>query len=172
MHDMVPNELLYTFAQVGSAFAGFSTLVAVVGNRGFATATVVSMLILSLIVVLFSLLPNVPLFDLESEGGWRAVSGLYCFAWASYWVYVMYGFRVRRYGIGFAEMSLANRVNAYITHPLSILALLAAFSGKFGDTVHVAYTVCLLVMLGLSGFLFVQLTNTLIKGNNAGGENR
>jgi len=163
MHSVVPNELLYTIAQVGSAFAGFSTIVAAVGNRGFTTNQVVSIVILSLLVVFFSLVPNLPFFDLESDGGWRTASGLYFVAWMSYWVYVMQGFRTNRYDVGFGDMSLPNKLNAFVTHPISILALLSSCLGAFDGSTNVVYSVCLLVMLGLAGFLFVQLTTTLVE---------
>ena len=165
---MIEPDFLYIIAEVGAAFAGFSTLVAIIGNRGFVTAQVVSMLMLSVLVVLFALLPSLPAFDLADTGTWRVVSGLYAVSWAIYWVNVLHGFRTYRYGVGFAELAWTNRINAFVVHPGSIAMLIGTAIGLFGDAAASVYTAALFVMLAMSGFLFVQLTHTLISRRDVG----
>ena len=82
---MNEHEFLYTVAQVGAAYAGFSTLVAVLGHQRLGTAVpgrILLMLLLSIIAVSFALLPTVPIhFGVPEEVSWRVMSGIYAVAW-------------------------------------------------------------------------------------------
>ena len=59
---MVDSDFLYSVAQVGATYAGFSTLVAVVAYRektGPISGRIYYMLLLSLIVIMSSFLPQI-----------------------------------------------------------------------------------------------------------------
>ena len=94
---MVEADFLFTIAEVAAAFAGFSTLVVVVARRSrdttgrLATTRLTNMLRLSLLVILFSLVPYLPTYSgLSKIGAWRVSSGLFATLWLAY---IAYGLR-------------------------------------------------------------------------------
>jgi hypothetical protein len=78
------TELLYTIAEVAVAFAGFASLVSVLGRRysrddpRLDALRLRAMLLSSLIVIGFSLFPFLPIWlGLSDAGVWRISSGAY-----------------------------------------------------------------------------------------------
>lgn len=162
---MVGEEFLYSVAQVGATYAGFSTLVAVVaykGETGAIPARIYYMLLLSLIVVLASFLPLlIQYFQLAPELAWRLASGLYALAWGSYWINAIVSIK-NRFG-SIQRLSFLNKFNTYVAHPASIAALLLGLIGVLGDLVSAAYAAALFVMLYMSAYLFFQIVVSFLK---------
>jgi hypothetical protein len=164
---MMHEEFLFTIAEVGAAFAGFSTLVSVFGFRssdGGAPTKAISMLILSILAISFALLPALAsIYELPDEPSWRILCFTYGISWAIYWIYILRAIRGARFGVGFSDIQLSNRLNAFLVHPISILALLGGALGLWGSYVDRIYVTAVLIMLFLSGLLFVQIVVTLLQ---------
>ena len=81
---MEHGDLLLTIAEVAVAFAGFASIVGILGTRSASSAPRVNalrmriMLLHSLVVVAFSLVPHIlHSYGLQEGTVWRASSGLY-----------------------------------------------------------------------------------------------
>lgn len=162
---MVGEEFLYSVAQVGATYAGFSTLVAVVaykGETGPIPARIYYMLLLSLTVVLASFLPLlIQYFQIAPELAWRLASGLYALAWGSYWINAIRSIKSRFGSI--KSLSFLNKFNTYVVHPASIAVLVLGLIGALGDLVGAAYATTLFVMLYMSAYLFFQIVISFLK---------
>ncbi len=125
-------EFLFTIAEVAAAFAGFSTLVVVVAQRsrystsGLSTVRLTNMLRLSLLVILFSLVPYLPMYLGVAEiDAWRISSGLFALLWLAYFLDCLR----RAVPTRFRGFGLVNRINFFGVESLAILALLAGTIG-------------------------------------------
>jgi hypothetical protein len=165
---VIHQDFLFTIAEVGAAFAGFSTLISVIGLRSSDAASptkVISMLILSILAVSFALIPNlIPLYELPISQSWRFLCLLYAIIWAAYWVFILIVIRRARFGTNFSGLLLANKINAFLVHPGLILALLAGAADFWGNVADRVYVTAVLVMLLLSAQLFVQIVISLLRG--------
>ena len=87
---MVDLDILYTVAQVGVTYAGFSTLVTVVAYRSdmkALPARIYYMLLLSVIVIACAFLPAILLaYGVSESAAWRISSGLFAALWCWYWI--------------------------------------------------------------------------------------
>ena len=122
---MVDSDFLYTVAQIGATYAGFSTLVAVVAYReqiGPISGRIYYMLLLSLIVIMSSFLPQiVQYFGADKMLAWRIASALYAAAWTGYWIKSLRTIKTRLKSQ--SELSFLNRLNTYAIHPAAIAVL-------------------------------------------------
>ena len=118
----------------------------------------IAMLSLSLMAVTFSLLPSIPqLYGVSEEFGWRFMCALFGVAWLTYWLLILRSISRNRYGVRFSQLSLFNKINSSVTHPVSILAIVTGALGLWGNYVGPLYVTGLMVMLCLSAVLFVQI---------------
>ena len=93
---MVESEILLTIAEVAIAFAGFASLVAVLGQRSSHDDPRVlgtrmrGMILFSLLAVAFSLLPFILYrFELAESSMWRLSSGLFLLGFFSVGVWLV-----------------------------------------------------------------------------------
>ena len=157
---MVEADYLFTIAEVAAAFAGFSTLVVVVAQRSrvgtgeLSTIRLTNMLRLSLLVILFSLVPYLPMYSgISSVGAWRISSGLFAALW---FMYMAYGFRHMVLDETLRRASRIDKINFFVIETLAVLALAGGALGAWGDQIGLVYLTCLLVMLYISGWLFLE----------------
>lgn len=157
---MAETDFLFTVAEVAATFAGFSTLVVVVqqqfsgGGSALVAARLISMLSQSLLAILFCLLPFLPEYaGLSTSASWRLSSGLFCLAWLAYYLNIL--LRIRARGI-FSAMSIMNRLNVFATHPVAIVVLGLGALGLWNHHTGLVYLCCILGLLALCGFLFLQ----------------
>ncbi len=122
---MVDSDFLYAVAQIGATYAGFSTLVAVVAYRGQTgpiPARIYYMLLLSLIVIMSSFLPQiVQYFGAEKMLAWRISCALYAVVWSGYWANALRTIKTRFSSQ--SELSFLNRLNTFAVHPIAIAVL-------------------------------------------------
>ena len=157
---MVEADFLFTVAEVAAAFVGFSTLVVVVQQRltgtrvALVTTRLMAMLRQSLMAILFCFVPFLPEYaGLSSAAAWRLSSALFCFVWLIYYIGILLSARAQGYHPG---SSTVNRVNVFAVHPLAIVALGLGALGLWGDKAGLVYLCCILGILYLCGFLFLQ----------------
>ena len=164
---MIQLDFFFAIAEVGAAYAGFSTLVSVIGLRSSDNGSptrAISMLILSILAVSFALMPGlILLYELPLEPSWRVLCLIYGLCWGSYWIFILRAIRNARFGVSFADMHITNKINAFMVHPASILGLLSGALGLWGSLVDRVYATAVLIMLFLSGLLFVQIVIALLQ---------
>ncbi len=162
---MVDSDFLYAVAQVGATYAGFSTLVAVVayrGQTGAIPARIYYMLLLSLIVIMSSFLPQiVQYFGAEKMLAWRISSALYAVVWSGYWANALRTIKTKFSSQN--ELSFLNRLNTYAIHPIAIAILYLGAFGLWGDLVAAVYATALFVMLYMSANLFLQVVTGVLR---------
>jgi len=162
---MIDTEFLYAVAQVGVTYAGFSTLVTVVAYRRdnrTLPARIYYMLLLSIIVVAFSLVPAVcQAYQLSEAVNWRISSGLFGVAWGAYWINAIVTLK-KRFPV-WDSLTLLNKANTAVIHPASASVLLLGASGLWGQLTAAVYATGLLVMLFMSAYLFLQIIVDLLK---------
>ena len=156
---MIDPEFFYTVAQVGVTYAGFSTLVAVVAYRndsGALPARIYYMLLLSIIVIAFALLPTViGAFGVEERNLWRLSSALYGITWSVYWVNAIITIR-KRFRI-WGSINLVNKINTAVVHPVSTTLLILGALGVWSEWTDAVYITALFIMLYMSAHLFLQI---------------
>jgi len=166
---MMHTDFLFAVAEVGATYAGFSTLVAVVAYRMGGSpipARIYYMLLLSLMVVAFAFVPAVIQFYGASElTAWKTASILYALVWISYWATGRWRMR-RSVQFNFSSMTLLNKLNSYVIHPIAIGALLLSGLGVWGQLVGAVYTTVLFVNLYFSAFLFLQVVAGILGEKN------
>ena len=157
---MVEADFLFTIAEVAAAFAGFSTLVVVVAQRSrdstseLSTVRLTNMLRLSLLVILFSLVPYLPTYSgISRVGAWRISSGLFAALWLAY---IAYGLRHMVLDGTLRLASRVDKINFFVVETLAVFALAGGALGAWGDQTGLVYLTCLLVMLYISGWLFLE----------------
>lgn len=165
---MANADLMLTVAEVAVTFAGFAGLVTVIAQRlsgadtTLATGRLQSMLVLSLLVVAFSFVPQVVAgFGLSDEAVGRASSGLYGLAWVGYNVYTVRVAAALR-AAGAFPTGVALYINM-VVHLISPLVLLAGAAGVWNSMTAQVYTLALFGMLYISGVIFVQVFVSLVR---------
>jgi hypothetical protein len=158
------GDLLLTIAEVAVAFAGFASLVSILGRRSSRDSPVVQaarlrgLIVSSLVVVAFSFLPFVPhRFGSSEPAVWRLSSAVFALAGAGMAV-VAFGNlgRVRSAGAispGFTWRGVVIGGALLVAEAL----LLGNASGGFPSSPAAVYIVSLLLFLGLAGFMFANL---------------
>ena len=166
---MVDPDFLYTVAQVGVTYAGFSTLVTVVAYRrdmGALPARIYYMLLLSIIVIAFAFVPGViQTYNVSEAIAWRASSGLFGAVWGAYWINAIVKLRTR-FQV-WDTLSFLNKIHTVVMHPGSVVCLLLGMSGLWGTYTAAVYVTALFIMLYMSAFLFLQIITDLL-GHQAG----
>ena len=156
---MVDPDFLYTVAQVGVTYAGFSTLVTVVAyrrNMGAMPARIYYMLLLSIIVISFAFVPVViQTYEVSETIAWRVSSGLFGAAWGAYWINAIVTLRTR-FRV-WETLSTTNKLNTAVMHPGSIICLFLGSFGVWGMYTSAVYVTALFIMLYMSAFLFLQI---------------
>lgn len=162
---MIDSEFFYAVSQVGVTYAGFSTLVAVVAYRndlGALPARIYFMLLLSIIVVAFALVPTVVRsFDVDESGVWRLSSALYGITWTGYWLHAIVTMR-SRFPI-WGSINLVNKLNTAAVHPGAIVLLVLGAFGVWAERADAVYVTALFIMLYMSAHLFLQIIVDLLK---------
>lgn len=157
-------DALLTIAEVAVAFAGFASIVSVLGRRSdrdisrFNRAALRGMIFCSLAVVFCAFAPLVPLrFGLESLLAWR-LSSLFLLAVsvALFLAGLQDGRRLRQAGV-----PLGMRLSAAI--PLiAVAALAAAAAAGLGGKTPALYLLALLLLLAIAGLLFSGILLTFL----------
>ena len=154
---MHQEDILLTTAEIAVAFAGFASLISVIGrgaspNPRLAAFQLRFALEVALFVAAFSLIPLIPLeFGLAPESSWRLSSFL--FVVASQLVTFTMGRRWYRS----SDLSVGTTVKAtavVLSLGADLLLLINAL-GFFGSAVFPIYLVGLFANLGLAGFYFL-----------------
>ena len=161
---MVDPDFLYTVAQVGVTYAGFSTLVTVVAYRSdmkAMPARIYYMLLLSIIVIACAFLPMVlSAYEFDESIGWQASCGIFGAIWCAYWINAIVKLRTRFRVWG--SLSLLNKVNTAVVHPSAVFLLLAGTLGFWGELTGAVYVTALFIMLYMSAYLFLQIIVDLL----------
>ena len=161
---MVDSDFLYTVAQVGVTYAGFSTLVTVVAYRSdmkAMPARIYYMLLLSIIVIASAFLPTIlSAYELGESIAWQASSGLFGAVWFAYWINAIVKLRTRFRVWG--SLTLLNKVNTAVVHPGAIILLLTGTLGIWGKFTDAVYVTALFIMLYMSAYLFLQIIVDLL----------
>jgi hypothetical protein len=164
---MSESDILLTTAEIAVAFAGFASLISVIG-RGSATDPRLAAFLLrfalevAVFVVAFSLIPLLPLnYGLEPDSAWRLSSFL--FVVASQLATFGMSRRFRR-----SELALSTPTMATVV-VLSIgadLLLLVNALGFFGSAVFPVYLTALFANLGLAGFYFLLVVDSVFPSSD------
>ncbi len=169
---MEHGELLFTIAEVAVAFAGFASIVGILGRRSasspdqLAALRMGKMLVHSLTVVAFSLVPHLlHSYGIDGEVVWRASSG--------FWLIVS----------GFVGVSIAVRVRALVSASdyrdrtgIAALGVVLADTGLslanvLGLTEQIAaalYLTALTLRLFLSGLAFSSVIFSFLTPSEPG----
>jgi hypothetical protein len=153
-------DLLFIVAEIGAAFAGFATLVAVVSDRlGRPPAQLrlyfrllQNALIASLFSVAFAIVPAVVLSQgVEASVAWRASSGASFFVLASYMGYILPRL-VRTFRAADQPVPLSFVANT-LASAIWLLIFAACATGVFPAS---AYLVALTGILSVAGVAFLR----------------
>jgi hypothetical protein len=164
---MEDAELLLTVAEIAVAFAGFSGLVTILGQRlsrvhpQLVEHNLRAMILTSLLAVSFSLFPFLPYKLGVSPGiAWRISAGVFGLVSAVYFFNT--GTRRRALGrSGVADVLSAGTLLNATLWLLAILVLLAVAAGIAGAGY---YFIALFIVLYVSGQLFFTVFVSLLKG--------
>ena len=161
---MVDTDILYTVAQVGVTYAGFSTLVTVVAYRSemkALPARIYYMLLLSGIVIACAFLPIIFLaYSVGESAAWQTSSGIFAVLWCWYWINAIVKLRTRFRVWG--SLTLLNKVNTVVIHPATFISLFAGMIGLWGNLAGAVYVTALFIMLCMSAYLFLQIILDLL----------
>jgi hypothetical protein len=164
--EMREADFLFTIAEVGTAFAGFATLVVVFSQRFGGPQGEVerirlsSMLRVAVLAVLFSLLPYLPFyFGLATESAWRVCAGLLSLTWLAYYVFTLRIILATPEAL--ARLRPSNRLSIWLIQPLGFGVLLLTAAGLWSEYTSHIYLASIFVLLALSVNLFVQLVSAL-----------
>ena len=164
---MEDAELLLTIAEIAVAFAGFSGLVTILGQRSsrvdpkLVEHTLRAMILTSLLAVSFSLFPFLPYrLGASAEATWRISAGAFALAQVAYLINT---------GIRRRSLARSGVHGAFSAHTrfaaalwvVAILALLALAGGVAGTGL---YLFALFVVLYASGSLFFTVFVSLLTG--------
>ena len=164
---MEHSDLLLTTAEVSIAFAGFASLVTLLGRRSAGqtllldVARLRGMILISLVALAGSLFPFLPYaLGASSEAVWRISSGVFFLAAGMIsWVQFQH---LRQAGQSRAGSVYVNMPLALIC--LSLLALNSILGmGKFSPGI---YIFCLFSALFISGFLFSLAFLSFLSGRD------
>jgi hypothetical protein len=155
-------EVLMTFAEVGVAFAGFASLIGLLGRSSeFIDASrLLGMVRTSLLVTCFSLVPFIPnALGLSGSSTWR-LAGVSFFVVAG--VHTFFSWRVlyRTWQKGLWSIRAG-----YFTFPMGavslLLALVSAIVGS-EETASGFYLASLAALLSVSGVLFLSVFTSFV----------
>jgi len=161
---VVDPDFLYTVAQVGVTYAGFSTLVTVIAYRRdmkALPARIYYMLLLSVIVITCALLPTIFLaYELSDSTAWQTSSGFFGVVWCAYWINAIVKLKTR-FRV-WDSLALLNKINTAVVHPAAIILLFAGAVGLWGKFTEAVYVTALFIMLYMSAYLFLQVIVELL----------
>ena len=165
------TDLLFIIAEIGAAFAGFATLIAVISDRSGRRAEQVRLhfamlqnaLIGSLLAVAFAILPAVISRQaVETTLAWRGSAGLCSFVLGSYMAYV-----VPRLLRAMREAGQSVSV-AFVVNSIASGVWLILFAGcAIGAFPTSSYLIALAGLLGSAGAAFLRFFLVLGKESNA-----
>ena len=154
---MPTDDLLFTFAEVAVAFAGFAGLVTVLTRRDARSPAQTALdmenlqgvLAASLIVVAFSLLPSVVMhIGIEPKRAWRVASGAFCIAAFTYAFYSIPGY-VTRYRAAGKALPVSLKFSISLV-AVSILTLALSTLGIVPERFYPVPLVCYLYFAGIA----------------------
>jgi hypothetical protein len=164
------NDILFTFAELAVALAGFSAIIGVLGTRPSASDIRVDglrlqvMLEASLAVAAFSIIPGLlDHFDIATGSVWRISAGIFLL------IQVPTEFlgilRTRE----MPDMTLTrlnvNTINWALSIAADLIALGVALNWM-GDRANAYYMLAVFLLLGMSGLLFIQFAaSTFVPGD-------
>lgn len=123
------------------------------------------MLRLSLLAIVSCLVPFLPAYaGLPDVVAWRLSSGFFGLGWLIYYVYIV--ITLRGQGL-LPRVSLLNRINLVGVHPSAVLSLMLGAFGLWGERTSLVYLSCILVILYLCGFLFLQQVTAISEENES-----
>jgi hypothetical protein len=164
---MREGDFLFAVAEVGIALAGFATIVVAFTQRfsglvaTVASSRLDSTLRCSLLGVFGALIPYIPQhLGLTPSTVWRISSLLLGVGWLTYYLYRIRSAEQREVVAQF--MAFSNRLAMWIVHPAGILLSVLGALGLLGTRSGSVFLALLLVLLGLSANLFLQLMASLL----------
>jgi len=164
---MSEADLLLTTAEIAVAFAGFASLISVIGRSAAPDPRRAAFLLrfaleVALFVVAFSLVPLLLLsYGLAAESSWRLSSLL--FVVASQMASVAMSMRYRRAEL---PVSVALAVTAVVLSAGADLLLLVNALGFFGSAAFPVYLTGLFANLGLAGFYFLLVVGAVFSSTD------
>lgn len=157
---MPENDILFTFAELAVALAGFSAVIGVLGTHPGASDVRVDglrlqvMLESSLAVAAFSIIPGLfDYFDIATGSIWRISAGIFVLVQVPMEFLGM--LRTRE----MPDMTVTRLNVNTINWALSIAADLIALGvtlNLMGDRANAYYMLAVFLLLGISGLLFIQ----------------
>ena len=159
---MSGTELLPTIAEVSVAFAGFASLVTVLGQRHSGDDFEVNvvrlrgMLETSLIAVIFSLTPFLPReFGVSDVASWRLASAFFALTGSARLAVA--------FGRGRASHANASLAQALVLVQAVAIVLLASIAvGLVAERASGFYLIALFIYLSVSTFFFLRLVLSLV----------
>ena len=157
------TDLFHIFAEVAVGYAGFVTIAAIISERrreSLIVTRVISLLSTAVIVILFSLFPDVVSgLGYSIEETW-VIAGVFLFmVLLVYWLYIL--IRIRRTS-SVAQMPWTNRVNTFIGYPVCFFVLASIVLGAFEAHSGSLYALVLFILLCFSSIVFVQNVHALL----------
>jgi hypothetical protein len=163
---MGESDLLLTTAEIAVAFAGFASLISVIGRGSAADPRRAAFLLrftleIALFVVAFSLIPFLPLkYGVASESAWRFSSLL--FAIASQ----IFSFRMtQRYRRSGLEVAVSVKVFVVLLSAGADILLFTNALGLYGSAAFPVYLTGLFANLGLAGFYFLLVVDSVFSAD-------
>jgi hypothetical protein len=160
-------SFLFILAEIAVGFAGFASIVAVLGQRStrdhprLDAFRLRGLLECSLLVVAFSLIPYVASrFWAGDATAWRLSSGLFFVAGTA----VTAATRARYRSIAHIPTPMGMRLAVTALHLVPLPALLLTAIGIFGDRSGAIYLLCLLSYLLAGGIGFFRVMVSFIAG--------
>lgn len=161
---MIDPEFLYTVAQIGVTYAGFSTLVTVIAYRRdmkALPARIYYMLLLSVMVVVCSFMPIILLaYEINDSTAWQVSSGLFGVIWCVYWINAIVNLRTQ-FRV-WNSLAFINKVNTAVVHPAALILLFVGMTGYWGKSTEAVYITALFILLYMSAILFLQIIIDLL----------
>ena len=164
---MEDAELLLTIAEIAVAFAGFSGLVTILGQRvgriqpELAEHTLRGMILTSLLAVAFSLFPFLPYrLGASADVAWRISAGAYAAASVAY----LYSTGTRRRALARSGVAGALSRSVLVGAAFAVLAILGLLLLAAGLVGPGFYLFALFSTLYSSGNLFLIVFMSLLPG--------
>jgi hypothetical protein len=168
MRAVEHSDLLLTTAEVSIAFAGFASLVTLLGRRSaeqslpLDVARLRGMILMSLLALAFSLFPFLPhMLGASPQAVWRISSVAFLLAGGSAgWMQLQY---VRKVGMG-------RFGSVFVNGPLALLVLVLLVVNSvldLGEFSPAIYVFGLFSLLFISGFLFLLTFLSFLGGSDS-----
>ena len=167
---MQHSDLLQTFAEIAVAFAGFASLISLLGHSSeFIDRTrLVGMVRTSLLATAFALFPFVPIaLGMHEATTWRLSAGL-LFVVSGTHTFFTWRYLYRMWMKGFFRVRAG-----YFTFPMGAVHLLLAASACLTtspDRTAGLYVASLAGLLSISGVLFLGVFTSFVLRRDAGPE--